>query len=201
MQPSAGKLMLTISWNSEGPILDTYLERRTTVKSATYCNMLQGGLKPAIHCKTRGRPSEGVMLLYENACPHTKAHTYETLRKLKWWVMEHWAHSPDLASSGLLKEVLAGRWFWYDKSVKNAVHHWLCAQPKTFYCDGTKKLVGHWEKCVEKQGDYVEKLCICFCNHQQNRAVKQKVWKLFEDPSMCAHTGTDASASYLLCVW
>jgi hypothetical protein len=37
------------------------------------------------------------------------------------------------------------------------VHQWLRVQPKTFYYDGTKELVGRWEKCVEKQGDYVEK--------------------------------------------
>jgi hypothetical protein len=29
-------------------------------------------------------------------------------------------------------------------------------QPKTFYDGGIKKLVGRWEKFVEKQGDYVE---------------------------------------------
>jgi hypothetical protein len=28
--------------------------------------------------------------------------------------------------------------------------------------DGSKKLVGQWEKYVEKQGDYVEKLYILF---------------------------------------
>jgi hypothetical protein len=35
-------------------------------------------------------------------------------------------------------------------------------QLKTFYYDGIKQLVGHGEKCVEKHGDYVEKLCILF---------------------------------------
>jgi hypothetical protein len=37
------------------------------------------------------------------------------------------------------------------------VHQQQCAQPKTFYYDGIKKLVGFWEKRVEKQGDYVGK--------------------------------------------
>jgi len=42
--------------------------------------------------------------------------------------------------------------------VKAAVHQWLCAQSKTFFADGIKKLVGHWEKCIAKrQGDYIEK--------------------------------------------
>ena len=38
-QPSAGKLMLTVFWDSQGPILETYQESGTTVTSATYCDM------------------------------------------------------------------------------------------------------------------------------------------------------------------
>ena len=39
------------------------------------------------------------------------------------------------------------------------MHVWLAAQPKTFFSEGIKKLVQRWKKCVETQGDYVEKLC------------------------------------------
>jgi hypothetical protein len=94
--------MLTIFWDSQGPILKTYLERITTFTSATYCDMLQGGLKPAIRSKKRGKLSEGVLLLRDNARPLTGARTLETLRKLKWEVMKHPAHSPDLAPSDFL---------------------------------------------------------------------------------------------------
>ena len=45
--------------------------------------------------------------------------------------------------------------------MKEAVHAWLAAQPKTFFCEGIKKLVQRWKKCIEKQGDYVEKWCYC----------------------------------------
>jgi hypothetical protein len=51
--------------------------------------MLQRGLKPAICSKRRGRLSEGILLLHDNALPHTVARTLETLRKLKWEVTEH----------------------------------------------------------------------------------------------------------------
>jgi histone-lysine N-methyltransferase SETMAR len=71
--------------------------------------------------------------------------------------MEYPAHSPDLAPSdfhvfGPLKEALAGRRCRCDGDVKITVQQWLHAQPKTFYYDGIKKLIGRWEKCVEKQG-------------------------------------------------
>ena len=42
--------------------------------------------------------------------------------------------------------------------MKEAVHAWLAAQPKTFFSEGIKKIVQRWKKCIEKQGDYVEKL-------------------------------------------
>jgi hypothetical protein len=133
--------------------------------------MFQGGLKPAIRSESRGRLSEGVLLFYDNTRPHTAARTLETLRKWKWEVMEHPTHSPDVSPFdfhlfGPLKEALGGRRFRCDEDVKNAVHQWPRAQPKTFYCDGIKQLVGRLEKCVEKQGDYVENDVFCFCNNK-----------------------------------
>jgi len=87
------------------------------------------------------------LLLHDNARPHTAAHTLETLKQLKWEAMEHPAHSPDLAPSdfhlfGPLKNALRGRRFSCDDDVKASVRQWLRTQPKTFFADGIKKLVG-----------------------------------------------------------
>jgi len=86
----------------------------------------------------------------------------ETLKQLKWETIVHPAYSPDLAPSdfhlfGPLKNVLRGRRFSCDNDVKAVVHQWLRVQPKTFFADGIKKLVGCCEKCIAKQGDYMEK--------------------------------------------
>ena len=45
--------------------------------------------------------------------------------------------------------------------MKEAVHAWLAAQPKTFFSEGIKKFVHRWKKCIKKQEDYVEKWCYC----------------------------------------
>ena len=46
--------------------------------------------------------------------------------------------------------------------MKEAVHALFAAQPKTiFFSEGIKKLVERWKKCIEMQGDYVEKWCYC----------------------------------------
>jgi hypothetical protein len=49
-------------------------------------------LKPAIQSQWRGLLSEGIVLLHDNACPHT----VETLKKLNFEVLEHSLYSLDL---------------------------------------------------------------------------------------------------------
>ena len=72
---SAGKLMLTVFWDSQGPILETYQERGTNVTSATYCDMLQRELKSTIRSKRRGKLSKEILLLHDNAHPpHCSPH-------------------------------------------------------------------------------------------------------------------------------
>ena len=89
--------------------------------------MLTDKLKLAILSKHLGILSKGVVLLHDNARPHTAAHTAETLQKLKFEVMAHPPYSPDLALSNYhlfcpIKEVLRGRRFTSDKEVMEAVH-------------------------------------------------------------------------------
>ena len=78
-QPSAGKVMLTVFWNSKGPILEDYLEKGRTINSARYSDLLANNLKPAVRTKGRGLLSKKVLLLHDNACPHTASQTVETL--------------------------------------------------------------------------------------------------------------------------
>jgi len=81
--------MLTVFWDSQEPILETYQERGTTVTSAVYCDMLQRELKPAIRSKIRGKLLKEILLFHDNAHPYTAAHTLETLKQMKWESMEH----------------------------------------------------------------------------------------------------------------
>ena len=134
-EPSARKLMLTVFWDSQGPVLEHYQERGTTINSARYSEMLTDRLKPAIRSKRRGLLSKSVVLLYDNARPHTAAHTAEMLQELQFEVKAHPLYSPALALSdyhlfGPLKVVLRVRRFTSDQEVKEVLHVWLAAQPK-----------------------------------------------------------------------
>jgi hypothetical protein len=55
-----------------------------------------------------------------------------------------------------LKRDPKGTHFTSDE-VKQAVTSWIKERTPEFFIDGMRKLVLHWEKCIERQGDYVKK--------------------------------------------
>ena len=115
--------MMSVFWESQGPILEHYMEKDVTVTSVNYCNMLRNELRPTIRSKRRGRLTQGVLLLHYNARTHTAHLTVNTIRQLNWEVLEHPAYSSDLAPSdfhlfGPLKNALRGRRFAADDEVK-----------------------------------------------------------------------------------
>jgi hypothetical protein len=56
-----------------------------------------------------------------------------------------------------LKNHLASEKFYEDEEVKNEVTTWLPAQAVEFYNIGIQKLVPRLNKCLDRDGDYVEK--------------------------------------------
>jgi hypothetical protein len=117
-----------------GPILVHFQEKVQTVTSARYSDMLVNKMKPAIGSKRQGLLSKRILLLHDNARPHTTAHTVYTLRVLKFEVLKHPPYSPDLAPSdfhlfGPMKEHLRGQKFADDNEVTEALQSWLKATP------------------------------------------------------------------------
>jgi histone-lysine N-methyltransferase SETMAR len=76
-------------------------------------------------------------------------------------ILDHPAHSPNLASSDFhlflhLEKHLAGQKFHEDEEVKNEVTTWLFERAAQFYDIGIQNLVPRLNKCLDKGGDYVE---------------------------------------------
>jgi len=141
VQRSAGKTMLTFFWNYNGPILEHYMPRGSTVTSGTYSKLLRENLKPAIRQKWRGLLTTGVCLLHDNARPHTATATVSTIEELWCECIPHPLYSPDLAPSdfhvfGPLKDALSGTQFRDDGEVRSAEHEWLRTRLKEFLLRG-----------------------------------------------------------------
>jgi hypothetical protein len=89
--------------------------------------------------------TRGVVLLVDNARPHTAAQTQALITSFGWEQMNHPPYIPDLAPSDFhlflhLKKFLASQRF-NNEDVKRAVQKWLSSQAATFYDEGIQKLV------------------------------------------------------------
>jgi histone-lysine N-methyltransferase SETMAR len=85
----------------------------------------------------------GVVMLNDNACPHTATATQDLIATFGWKQFDHPPYSPDLAPSDFhvflhLKTFLGG-WQFYDKNeVKEVVNTWFALQAASFYNAGYK---------------------------------------------------------------
>jgi hypothetical protein len=71
--------------------------------------------------------SQGVVMLHENARPHTAAAAQDLIATFGCETFDHPPYSPDLAPSDLhvfvhLKTFLGSRWFHEDSEAKEAVN-------------------------------------------------------------------------------
>lgn len=158
---SSRKMMATVFWDEKGVILVDFMERGSTITADVYCETLTK-MKRAIQNRRRGKLSSGVILLHDNARPHTAALTKKKIQDFRWELFDHPPYSPDLAPSDYflflhLKKWLGGQRFENDEELKTAVVNWFNSQAANFYAEGLRKLVQRYEKCLELNGDYVEK--------------------------------------------
>lgn len=84
------------------------------------------------------------------------------IEELKFELVEHPPYSPDLAPSDFflfpnLKKWLGGQRFTDNEDVIASVSAYFEELPKTHFSEGLKKLEKRLTKCIELQGDYVEK--------------------------------------------
>ncbi|XKL62031.1 hypothetical protein PGB90_001864 [Kerria lacca] len=154
------KLMPTVFWDNQVVILERYCERGQTVNAASYCEILDD-LQKAIWRKRPGM-GKNVFWIHNNARPHAARLTQEKLQQFGWTIFDHPAYSPDLAPSDFhlftkLKTELGGTHFQNDEELKTTVHEFFKKCTPDFFSVGIEKLVTRYEKCLNLQGDYVEK--------------------------------------------
>jgi histone-lysine N-methyltransferase SETMAR len=160
-QPSAGKIMASIFWDCQGLLLIDYMPHKTTITGQYYAQLM-GKLKEAIKEKRRGKLSKGILLLHDNAPVHKSKVAQAAIRECGFEQLNHPPYSPDLAPSDYylfrqLKSNLRGQRFADDEELKSATETWFEEQSEKFYFSGISSLKEKWSKCVEVEGDYIEK--------------------------------------------
>jgi hypothetical protein len=94
--------------------------------------------KPEIWPKCQWLLTTGVLLLHDDARSHAAHATVAEIKDLHFECLPHPLYSTDLAPSdfnvfGVPERGTVGSKFRSDEEVQDAVHDWLCKQPKIFF--------------------------------------------------------------------
>ena len=157
----SNKVMASIFWDCHGIIMIDYLEKGKTVSGKYYADELVR-LRECIKKKRRGKPTKGVLLLHDNASAHRALVAEDSARNCGFEILEHPANSPDLAPSDFylfpgMKKELQGQVFASNDEVMDAVEDCFEGKEEQYFKSGIYKLRDRWSKCVEIEGDYVDK--------------------------------------------
>jgi histone-lysine N-methyltransferase SETMAR len=106
--------------------------------------------------------TKGVVLLHDNARPHTVARTNALIKLFNWEIFDHPPYSPDLAPSDYrlftkMKVWLATQHFHTTEELTDAVNNWLHNLAAHIFDEGLQKLVSWYDKCLNVDGNYLEK--------------------------------------------
>jgi hypothetical protein len=93
------------------------------------------------------------MSVLDDARPHIAAATFNHIATFSWECLDHAPYSPDFHFCPTLKRTLEGRCFTTNEDAETAVR----TQNTNFYQQGFFKLVKRWDRCINVDGDYVEK--------------------------------------------
>jgi [histone H3]-lysine36 N-dimethyltransferase SETMAR len=151
------KVMLSVWWDHEGIIHWELLSPNTTVTAELYCEQMDR-LKEAIE---RARPKKkNVLLLHDNATPHTAKRTREKLAELNFEILPHPPYSPDLAPSDYhlfrsLHNHLRDKHFDNRDDLIIDLQDFFHSKPATFYARGIEQLWERWQAVVDHGGDYI----------------------------------------------
>jgi len=153
------KIMLCVWWNRRGIIYYEFLQRNTTINSASYSLQLE---KVQDALRKSGQIPSGrrkILFLQDNARAHVAAATMEKIRVLRWKALPHPAYSPDLAPTDYhlfrsMQHALAGKIHENDDMVEDTIKEFFDSKPPSFFQDGIAKLVARWQWVIDNNGDY-----------------------------------------------
>ncbi|GFV56670.1 mariner Mos1 transposase [Trichonephila clavipes] len=95
---SKSKNRATVFWDHRSVLPVDLMPQGTAINSGANCAALQKLLR-VLQNKRSGMLSKSVLLLHDNARPHTSRTTRELIESFGWEVLDHTLYSPDLSPS------------------------------------------------------------------------------------------------------
>ncbi|UYV75022.1 hypothetical protein LAZ67_12002126 [Cordylochernes scorpioides] len=96
--PPAGKVMVSVFWDSEGVLLLDFLNKGQTI-TGNYCENIVKQLREAIKEKRRGKLSRKIVYHQDNAPSHRSLQALAAIYDSGFELLPHAPYSPDLAPS------------------------------------------------------------------------------------------------------
>ena len=153
------KVMLCVWWNMYGIVHFEFIPQGQSINAKVYCAQLDR-VQTAL---TRIYPTivnrNQVLLLQDNAKPHTAKLTQHKISALGWEALPHPPYSPDIAPSDYhlfrsLEHFLRGKQFTEVEQVKTAVEEFFASKDQAFYKRGIELLAERWSKVIDANGEY-----------------------------------------------
>lgn len=109
----------------------------------------------------QGKRAYQVLLLIDNARPHSSKQSTQKVASLGYTVLPHLPYSPDLALSDYalfnkMKEPLCGRKFPTSGDLERGVRDSVCTVPKNWYPATIQKLPERWQRFIDLGEEYVK---------------------------------------------
>ena len=147
-QPSAGKVMATVFWESKCVLIVEYKPAGLYITGAYYADLMKQ-LRPTIKEKRRGKLSQCVLLIYGNAPVHKSRIAQAAIPECKLEQLNHPSYSPNLAPSDYylcrnLKSHLRRTRYLDDDELNAATDAWFEEQTGDFYFKGIDSLKVKW---------------------------------------------------------
>jgi len=147
--------MLTVFWDIRGVITIDFLDKRATMNSQYYCDLIRDVRK-----RRRKSPLIPLWLLHDNAPIHTSRLSTATTDDCGFQMVRHPPYSPDLAPSDFalfrhLKHHLKGQHFENATALKEKVEEILNSLDSNFFQNAFVDLLRRWKKCVDEKGSFI----------------------------------------------
>ncbi len=158
--PSLLKQMLIVAYDRSGIILVHSIAVGRTVNSQYYHDFLQNNLRAALR-KKRPHLLEDLILLHDNATPHTAHVVQDLIDSYGWEILPHPAYSPDLSPCNFhlfpaFKMPMRGTRYNTLDEIKTAANHYTRQVVADTPAGGISQLPGRWNRVIESNGDYFE---------------------------------------------